>query len=207
MFMRKAENALSIRKDFPLATFCISFLTFVTSISVASYLHGAPWSTVTIAELRHYGGLDFPSLFHGEMWRLITAQLVHVKQAHMMFNVVSLIVLGASVEPITGRAGFLLLWFLSGALGLITSVYFGQYPYEVGTGASQAIMGLVAANLIAVFRNFYYPLWKKWVLASIFFLSVVLDAASAHYPKPGHVAGFIAGLCLGYYLLPKAAKA
>ena len=157
-------------------------------------------------ELRVYGGLDFGHLFGGEIWRLVTAQIVHVKQAHMMFNVACLALLGISLEPVIGRINILVLWFLSGSLGLLVSVYFGQYPFEVGTGASQAVLGFAGANCVLIYRGFARNIWVVAVVMVTLGVSLLLDINAAHYPKGGHIVGFFSGLIFGYVVLPKKGK-
>jgi rhomboid protease GluP len=71
--------------------------TLIASCTVAIMVHGSPWSTVRILELRNYGGVDNGQLASGEWWRLLTAQFVHVRQAHMLFNVATFFFL--ALEP------------------------------------------------------------------------------------------------------------
>ena len=196
-----------MKSDFPLSTVCLSSLTFLVSVSLAFYLHGNFLSTVSIKELREYGGLDFNHLFNGEIWRLATAQLVHVKQVHMLFNVLCLALLGISLEPIIGKAKILLLWLVCGSFGLLASVYFGQVPYEVGTGASQAVLGFVAVSCVVIYRGCQHPKWLNAVVLITLSVSLFLDFKSIHYPTPGHVVGFITGLSIGYIIVPKKRNA
>ena len=199
----KLDSHYLVKSAFPLSTACLSSLTFLISASLAFYLHGSLWSTVSIRELRVYGGLDFNHLINGEIWRLATAQLVHVKQLHMLFNVLCLALMGISLEPIIGKAKIILIWFVCGSFGLLASVFFGQIPYEVGTGASQAVLGFVAVNCVVISRGCHHPKWLKAVVLVILGVSLLLDLKSVHYPKAGHVVGFIVGLAIGYLIVPK----
>jgi rhomboid protease GluP len=192
-----------MKKSFPYVSVLISLVTLFVSSGLAYYLHGTAWSTVNLTELRTYGGFDFQKLSQGEVWRLLTAQFVHVKQFHMVFNVICLLLLGISIEPIVGKIKTLLLWFVAGALGIMASVYFSTYSEEVGTGASQSIMGFLAANIIIMYRGLKHPSWLKTVVIVISFVALFLDFYSIHYPKPGHIVGFLCGLLLAYFFIPR----
>ncbi len=198
-----SKKVTIVKNTFPFVSVLISVTTLFVSSGLAYYLHGTPWSTVNLTELRTYGGFDFQQFSQGEVWRLITSQFVHVKQFHMVFNVLCLLLLGISIEPLLGKIKTLLLWFVPGALGIMASVYFSTYSEEVGTGASQAIMGLLAASITIIYRGLIYPFWLKSVVIIISFVALFLDFYTTHYPKPGHIIGFVCGLFLAYLFIPK----
>lgn len=192
-----------MNKIFPVSTVFLAVLTIFASTLLATYLHGFPFATVTIQELRTYGGADLKSLSDGSIWRLATAQLVHVKQLHMLFNVLSLLCLGSVIEGVIGRLNVLLLWLIAGACGVATSIYFSAPPFDVGTGASQAIFGFIAVSLLVIVRGHHLHRWFKASVIIISVLLLALDFLSVHYPKPGHMIGFAVGLLLSLSMVPK----
>jgi len=197
------KQALQCSSPLPFLTIVLAVATFLTSVSVATYLYDFPWKTVPIKDLRVYGGLNRDSLANGELWRLVTSQLVHVKQAHMLFNVLMLYLLGAAIEKAANPIVLFAIWIVSGVIGTYVSIYSVPPPWEVGTGASQAVMGLSAACVIVVKRNLNNKTWlKRTILVSVG-LALAIDFVYAGYPKPGHIAGFVGGYILGYFLLPK----
>ena len=159
-----------------------------------------------ILQLRNYGGVDNGQLANGEWWRLLTAQFVHVKQAHMLFNVITLFLLSLAVERAAGPFVLFLLWLLSGVAGTFASIYSVPPPYDIGSGASQALMGIAAAVIIFLWRTHDRPRWLVVTLSVTLILQLGLDLISAHYPKPGHVVGFLAGLILALGLVPKSIR-
>lgn len=191
-------------KKFPIGTFLIVVLTFITSITIAMKVQGLPWNTVPIIQLRYYGGIDHIQIANWELWRFFTAQLVHTKQGHMLFNVITLFLLGLAFERATSPLRFALLWLVSGSAGIYASIYFVAPPYDVGTGASQAVLGIAGGVIVTFMRGYKCPKWLKATLIVTIGVSLALDLIFAHYPKPGHVVGFIAGVILGFLLVPKA---
>jgi rhomboid protease GluP len=169
-------------------------------------VHGKPWSTVPILQLRNYGGVDHGQLANGEWWRLLTAQFVHVKQAHMLFNVVTLFLLALAVERATGPFVLLSLWLLSGVAGILASIYFTPPPYDIGSGASQALMGIAATAIIVMWRNQDQdrPRWLMVTLGVTLVVQLALDLTSTRYPQPGHVVGFVVGFILAIGLVPNS---
>jgi membrane associated rhomboid family serine protease len=166
-------------------------------------VHGSPWGNVNIRELSNHGAVDNARLARGELWRLLTAQFIHVNQWHMLFNVITLFLLSAAVERATGPLVLAFLWLLSGATGMYASIYSVPPPLDVGTGASQALMGVAAASVVVIHRN-RQSSWLKGTLIVTLVFQFALDLRAVHYPKPGHVVGFLVGLILATFLVPKS---
>jgi rhomboid protease GluP len=143
-----------VKKAFPVVSVSLAVATLVISSSIAIRVHGSPWSNVTIRELRNHGGVANDQLARGEWWRLLTAQFIHVNQWHMLFNIITLFLLAAAVERATGPFVLAFIWLLSGATGMYASIYSVQEPYDVGTGASQALMGVAAACIVIIKRKY-----------------------------------------------------
>jgi len=181
----------------------LCIVTLLVSSYVAYTLHGSILSKVRILELRDFGGLTFEHLKNFELWGLVTSQLVHVKPIHMLFNVISLFILGCFIERIIGAVRLLLLWFVAGVSGTFVSILFVSAPYDVGTGASQAAMGFAACGVLLVIRRINNTLGLKAAIVFSIAPALALDLIYAHYPKPGHIAGFIFGLLFSMYILSK----
>ena len=74
----------------------------------------------------HYLGLTQSALLKGWVWQLLTFQFLHIPTGvaglcHLAFNCLGIYTFGRAVEEVMGRAGFLKLYFLSGAFGAIGS--------------------------------------------------------------------------------------
>lgn len=93
----------------------------------------------------------------GEIWRLITASLVHFGWAHTLMNVVALVlcVLAFFAEYSLKKFSLLLLWCCAG-VGL--GIYFFNPEYTPYAGLSGAIHGLIVVGLL---QTRAYPLWIR----------------------------------------------
>ena len=82
-----------------------------------------------------------------EYLRLITHFFLHFGFDHLFNNMISLLILGYSLEKVTGKIRFLILYFLSGILaGIVSLAYNLSMAQEsVSCGASGAIYGLMGA--------------------------------------------------------------
>jgi len=185
-----------VKRDIPAVSVFLALATLIASFTVAKFVSGSPLRTVRVLELRQYGGVNNEHLANGEWWRLLTAQFVHVTQAHMLFNVATLFLLAAAVERAAGSFRLALIWMLSGVVGTYASIRSVPPPYEIGSGASQVLMGIAAAAIIVMWRNQERPRWLKATLIGTLVVQIALDLVSAHYPKSGHVAGLLVGLIL-----------
>ena len=192
-----------MKKTFPIVSIVLALTTLVASAAVAIAVGGAPWSMAPILALRNYGGVDNAQLANGEFWRLVTSQFVHVFQAHMLFNVMSLFLLGLAVERATGSFRLALLWLLSGVAGTYASIYAVPPPYDIGSGASQAIMGVAASAIVVLWRKHDTPRWLIVAVVVTLVNGAALDLVFAARVKPGHVVGFLVGLILAAVLVPK----
>jgi rhomboid protease GluP len=183
----------------PLFTFLICILTLSVSFYVAHEITGSIIGKSRIMHLANYGGLTIEDIQNFEVWRLLTSQLIHVHQKHMIYNVLSILFMGIILERQIGPKYTFAIWLFAGALGTLFSTQFGSPPWNIGTGASQAAFGF--AGFLVVFSlkktdHFYF------ILAALAFAlipSLYLDFKYAGYPKPGHTLSFVIGFILAIY--------
>lgn len=189
---------------FPWCTLLLCAATLSLSVYAAIEISGTWLERVRIVELESYG-LRFKYLQELELWRLVTAQLVHVKQPHMLGDVFCLLLVGTAVERHLGFLRLLVLWLVGGSLAMLISTLYVTPPWNLGTGASQAIMAISGAGLwlalTAVDRS-------KFMLRAIAFaiaLAFMIDIIHVYYPKPGHVVGVLLGVLIASLYRTKAA--
>ena len=187
-------------KKLPIAAIGLSMVTLVSSLVVAYLATGSFLGSVTMVQLKSYGGVNLSDLADWQLWKLFTAQLVHSKQYHMFYNLLALLALGYAMEKYIGSLKFLLIWFVTGALGTIYSTLFVQAPWNTGTGGSQAILGLAGFGVVLTALKTKDP---ALLYALVFSLipAFSLDLIFAHYPKPGHVLSLVLGMLLGVVYL------
>ncbi|WP_321336950.1 rhomboid family intramembrane serine protease [Breoghania sp.] len=171
----------------------LAMATIIASVFVAYHANGSPFGTVKVAVLRNYGGTTFADIRNFELWRLITAQIVHVKQGHMLYNAVCLLLVGSLVESKIGPARVLVIWLFAGGLATYVSPIGVEAPWNVGTGASQAVFALAAAALVLIIYREVERMRGGILVAFALIPGLALDFMTVGYPKPGHALA----LCLG----------
>ncbi|MCL2898703.1 rhomboid family intramembrane serine protease [Brenneria tiliae] len=156
---------------------------------------------ISILDLDKFGGVTPSKLYDFEIWRLLVSQFIHVKQIHMIYNVLSFFILGVLLEKHIGSRFFFALWFTTGALGTLYSTNFVSYPWNIGSGASQAVLGVSSFALLLVLVKENTTNMLKFAVVFAILPAMALDIIYAHYPKPGHVLSICVGLVLSivYY--------
>lgn len=187
--------ATAMSRRIPWCTLLLCTATVAMSVHAAIVFSGTWFGTVRIVELERYG-LRFSHIQALEFWRLGTAQLVHAKQLHMVSNVFCLIWVGMSIERRMGFVRLLLLWLIGGSIATLLSTLFGTPPWNLGTGASQAVMTFAGAGLWWMQTGVDHRKSLRLPVAFTITVTLTLDLIHAHYPKPGHIAG----LMLGYLI-------
>lgn len=185
----------------PYCTIAICTITFLYSVAVAFSVTGHLFGTVSIPQLETYGAINFSHLRNLELWRLVASQLIHAKQMHMLYNVLSLAILGMFLEHYLRAIKFFALWFIAGSIGTLISTFEGTPPWNLGTGASQAVLGIAAFGVVLAQKGASPSRWLWAVLAASLIPAFALDFFSAGYPKPGHIAGALIGVIAGIIYL------
>lgn len=164
---------------------------------VAFDVTGNVLGSVKVVQLEPYGGVTFAHLIELEFWRLFASQLIHAKQVHMLYNVLCLTLLGILLERHIRVAGLFFLWFVSGAAGTLVSTLFVAPPWNLGTGASQAVVGMAAFGLVLYLRGASSSGWLVAVVCLSLVPAFALDFMYAGHPKPGHIVGALMGAIVG----------
>ncbi|MGZ3768305.1 MAG: rhomboid family intramembrane serine protease [Bdellovibrio sp.] len=139
-----------------------------------------------------------------EAWRLVTSQLIHQKQVHMLFNVFLIWILGTAIEREIDSIKFSIFYWLTGFSGIFASVI--VYPEYVSSGSSQILMGLFASILIMKWQRFKISKAVFYITIIGLFSQLLLDIYVNRYPKAGHVIGFFAGGIFAFVLLNNLRK-
>ncbi|MCC6506883.1 MAG: rhomboid family intramembrane serine protease [Aquimonas sp.] len=185
--------APSVLPHFPWGTLLLSTATVVLSAFVAIEISGTWMGKVRIVDLEQYG-VRFEHVQNLELWRLVTAQLVHVKQLHMVADVFCLLWVGTAIEKHVGGIRLLLLWLIGGSLATLFSTLFVTPPWNLGTGASQAIMAIAGTGLWLAIEGVDRSRSLMLPVAFSIGLAFAIDIVHVYHPKPGHVAGLLLGL-------------
>ena len=119
----------------------------------------------------------------------------------------SLFILGPILERFYGRTRFLLLYFLAGISGNIASFYFTSSP---SIGASTAIFGLAAAQVVFVYRNrIIFGNQTRSILTNLFVviaINLVFGFAVPGIDYFGHFGGLVGGFAFAWFAGPLLKK-
>lgn len=149
------------------------------------------------------GAKDNQSILAGQWWRLITPMFLHLSLVHIAFNGYALYVLGPEVEAWYGTARFALIYFLAGIAGNVLSFAFSPNP---SAGASTALFGLIATQLVFFYRNRdKFGAFGQRRLMNIIMLIVINFALgfSGGIDNFGHLGGFLGGAAVAWLLCPQ----
>jgi len=155
--------------------------------------------------LIRFGANFSPLVVQGELWRLFTANFLHIGVVHLVFNSLALYSLGQEVEALFGSPRFIVVYLLTGLSGSIFS--FGlRTDAALSAGASTAIFGLVG-TLIAFFvrnRRHFGELGRRRLNNYVFLIliNLYIGLSVPGIDNLGHIGGFLGGLILGWLLCP-----
>ena len=141
----------------------------------------------------------------GQVWRLITPAFLHGSLLHLASNLYALYILGVQLEGIYGHRRFLLLFFIAAFGGNVLS--FVLTP-AASLGASTAIFGLLAAEIIFVVQNKRFLGGRsRGLLFNLIFI-LLLNLSIGFNPALnidyfGHLGGLIAGGLFAFLAGPK----
>ena len=128
-----------------------TFITIVICCVVTLLIHIYPYSESVTAKAIFFGAYYKAFVIAGEWWRLLTCGFVHVEIYHLMMNMISLWMLGATLEQVYGTAKYLTLLFLSVIGGSV--FLFISSGNTVGVGLSGGIYGLFASYIFLVYMG------------------------------------------------------
>lgn len=162
----------------------------------------APFSGTLDGTLVEHGGLYGPEVDQGDWWRIVTAGFLHAGTAHLIGNLIALVVLGGVLTLAIGPLRMVLV-YLTGMLGASLSVL-AFAPDALTVGASGAIFGLAGGALVVGWRRrralllLFAGVWVVYTLSSTLFVPGISQA--------GHLGGLVAGGVAGWLLVGEDAQ-
>lgn len=139
-----------------------------------------------------------------QMWRLLTANFIHIGWAHVLLNVATLFFIGRQIENVFGWLRFTLIYLLSGIFG--NAMVFLLTPQVVSAGASTSLFGLFAAVVgLAYFTKHPFLQQIGRMFTVLIVANLVMNLFSlGNVSIWAHIGGAIGGLLLSAILPPKA---
>jgi membrane associated rhomboid family serine protease len=134
-------------------------------------------------------------IHHGQSYRLLTAAFLHANIEHILFNMITLAIIGPPVEAELGRVRFGVLYLVA-ALGGSVASYLLSSPNELGVGASGAIFGLMGAYFVLARRN----RWDTSTIGVLIIVNLVIGFASSTIDWRAHLGGLVTGAVMAFAL-------
>jgi rhomboid protease GluP len=180
-------------------------LAVLVALNVGVYfvqILSSPFDDTLNGSLVEHGGVNGWAVDNGEWWRVVTGGFLHSGFAHLLGNLVALLVLGGVLTLAVGPLRMCLV-YAAGLLGSSFSIlaFAGD---TLTVGASGAIFGLAGGAVIVGLRQrrvlllLFSAAWIVYSLSSTLFVPGISQA--------GHLGGLVAGGIAGWLLVDEAAR-
>ncbi len=134
---------------------------------------------------------------HGEPWRLVSSQYLHLGIQHILGNMFLLAVTGRFLSRLMPAAVILGVYTACGVVAGLASAI--AHPYVVGVGASGAIAGLMGVIVVLWASRRHPDIPGAWVLQTLAINAVYSLVPGVDWAA--HLGGLLAGLVCGGALL------
>jgi rhomboid protease GluP len=136
-----AEFGAKLIAQSPSFPITIVLVAINTLVFIATLIAGAEW-LIPVGKMQIAWGSNFgPYTTDGEWWRLFTSVFIHFSIAHLVLNMIALVMFGPLVERLYGSVNYLLIYLLAGIAGSLASL--SWRPEINSAGASGAIFGIL----------------------------------------------------------------
>lgn len=168
-------------------------------INIFSFIVMSIWHmTHKVDSIVEKGGLTHFNFVHGDYYRAISSMFLHFDFQHLLFNMMSLFILGKIIEYLYLNWQYLLIYICGGIIGNLVSLAFDTTSISVGaSGAICALMGAILAHII------FSGKFDKKFITQILIGSIIYLAASslfANVNNYAHFGGFFGGMFIASLL-------
>ena len=146
-------------------------------------------------------------IHHGEWWRIVSCNFIHVGGLHLFVNVLGLWFLGRLCEDMFGTARTFAIFAVAGVVGFIASDL--GSPAGISAGASGGIFGLLGAVFVelTLHKRHYRTAWNRGMWGSLVVVALGqfgLDVFmySGITDQYAHLGGAVLGAAMGTALSP-----
>ena len=136
-----------------------------------------------------------------EWYRLITNAFLHANAEHIIFNMITLAIIGPAVEAEVGRVRFLVIYLISAIGGSVVFDILAP-SNELGLGASGAVFGVMGAYyVLARLRR-----WDVQTITTLLIVNIIFSFVAPGVAWQDHLGGVIVGaaVCFGLVATPRS---
>lgn len=135
----------------------------------------------------------------GDWWRLFTCMFLHFGIIHIALNMYALYSIAMYLEPMLGKAKFLVAYVCTGVLASVLSLWWHSEPVN-SAGASGAVFGMYGVFLGLLTTNLIPKKVRQSLLQSIviFVIYNLAYGLKGGIDNAAHVGGLLSGLAIGY---------
>ena len=133
----------------PLATYIL--IGICVAVFIAELATGGTLGEARLSDAAREGAVSKLTVANGDFYRLLTAGFLHADITHLLFNMVSLYILGQLLEPQFGHIRFALIFVVSVLAGSVAIII----TDSAGLGASAGVFGLLGAGLASSWLGGY----------------------------------------------------
>lgn len=177
----------------PLATYAL--IGICIAVFVAELATGGTLGEARLSDAAREGAVNKVAVANGDIYRLLTAGFLHADITHLLFNMISLYILGQLLEPQFGHIRFVLIFLVSVLAGSLAIVI----TDSAGLGASAGVFGLMGAGLVSMWMGGYSLNPAENGLALWLGINLVLSFRPG-ISLAGHIGGLIGGAIAGAVL-------
>jgi rhomboid protease GluP len=185
------EEAESHPKTFTGIWVCLILMAVSIAVNMSKSADGI---------IREYGASAY-SILHGEVYRTVTALILHSSYPHLAGNMAGIAIFGTAVCNVTGAGVGWLMILLTGILGNLANAALFRYGHN-SIGASTAVFGAIGIlSAYQLSKKIKIPgqRMKAWLPFAGGIALLGLLGSSEHSDLTAHFFGFIAGVCLGLF--------
>jgi len=158
------------------------------------WIAGQGQSPTPVDDLVSMGALSSSLVSDGQVWRILSANFVHVDLLHVMTNITVLVALGYLLEPVIGHRRFAVIYIVGAIAGGLASV--AASPSHVVVGSSGALLGVLGGTLTLLGKE-RLGIHGLVLLVGACVLVLGLGSMQTEVATSAHVGGLLGGLTVG----------
>jgi len=154
-----------------------------------------------------WGSNYTPLTLSGDWWRLITCVFIHFGIFHLAMNTYAFYMAGVYLEPMLGKAKFILAYLCTGVFASLASIWWHSDGVN-SAGASGAIFGMYGVFLALLLTNLIPKQIRGSLLTSIgvFVVFNLAYGTKAGIDNAAHIGGLLSGFVIGFLFYPLLKK-